>query len=96
MKEMDFEQSFFDLVNGYCNANKINDIVRYSTLLINYVMSRIHDTHCEILNNKLYICSVGNTSLSTDIISELLDIKASNIDDSQYMNGIWSIHLHRR
>ena len=96
MKEMYFEESFFDLVNGYCNADRINDIVRYSTLLINYVMSRINDIHCEILNNRLYICSVGNTSLSTDIISELLDIKAGNIDDSQYMDGIWSIHLYKR
>lgn len=96
MKEMKFEQSFFDLVNGYCSAEKINDIVQYSTLLITYVMSRINDVHCEIINNKLYICSVGNASLTTSIISDLLEIKANNIDDSKSMDGIWSIHLYRR
>jgi hypothetical protein len=96
MKEMKFEQSFFDLVNGYCSAEKINDIVQYSTLLITYVMSRINDVHCEITNNKLYICTIGNASISTSIISELLGIKATNIDDSQSMDGVWSIHLHRR
>ena len=96
MKEMNFEQSFFDLVNGYCSAEKINDIVQYSTLLITYVMSHINDVHCEIINNKLYICSVGNASLTTSIIGELLNIKAKNIDDSKSLEGVWSIHLYRR
>lgn len=90
------EKSFFDLVNDYVNAKKIGEIISTSEILIHYVLSRINDVKCQIHNNKLYICTIGNASISTSIISELLDIKATNIDDSQSMDGIWSIHLHKR
>lgn len=90
------EKSFFDMVNDYVRAKKIGEIVTASNLLIHYVLSHIDDVKCEIYHNKLYICSVNNTSISTSIISKLLNIKASNIDDSKSVDGIWSIHLYKR
>ena len=91
-----FEKSFFDCVNDYCNAEKIKDISIASKSLINYVNKRMPFVQCYIENGKLWIKPVDNASCSTSIISSLMNIKANNIDDSQWTNGIWSIHLYRR
>ena len=90
------EKSFFDLVNDYVSAEKIGEVVATSKMLIFYVLSRINDVKCQIYNGKLYICTIGNASISTSIISELLDIKPNNINDSRSQDGIWCIHLQRR
>lgn len=92
-------KTFFDLVNDYVSAEKIDEIVFASEELIEYAKSHLStedDILCQIYNNKLYICPKGNASLSTSIISELLGIKANNIDDSRSHEDIYSIHLKRR
>ena len=90
------EKSFFDCVNDYVDAEKIGDVIQASTLLICYVKERINDVDCYIEDNKLWIKPLDNKSISTSIISELLDIKAINIDDSRQGNFAWCIPLERR
>lgn len=90
------ERSFFDLVNDYCDAKKIGEIVQASKMLISYVTNHIKNIDCYISDGRLWIKSIGNASCSTSILSYVLDINAKNIDDSLSLDNIWSIHLHRR
>lgn len=90
------ERSFFDLVNNYCDAKKIGDVLTSCGALINYVQTRISDIDCDICDGRLWIKSKNNKSLTTDLISQLLEIDIMNIDDMQSIDGIWSIHLYRR
>ena len=90
------KKSFFDMVNDYVSAKKIGEIVTASNMLIYYVQSKISDVDVEIQDNKLYIKAKDNVSLSTSIISELLGIKANNIDDMYDFNNVWNIHLYKR
>lgn len=90
------KKSFFDYVNDYADAEKIGDVIQASTLLICYVKEHINDVDCYIEDNKLWIKPLDNKSLSTSIISELLGIKAINIDDSQQKDLAWCIPLGRR
>lgn len=90
------ERSFFDLINDYCDATKIGDVLTSCSLLIHYVKNHISDVECDIYDGQLFIKPIDNTSLSTSIISELLGIKASNIDDKEAFKNLWSIHLTKR
>jgi len=90
------ERTFFDLVNLYTEAKKIGEVVSACNLLINYVQTRISDIDCNISDGRLWIKKKNNVSLSTSIIAQLLNIDSSNIDDSSWDQGIWSIHLYRR
>ena len=90
------EKSFFDLVNDYCDAEKIGDVLTSCTLLIHYVQNRIKNVECDSCDGRLWIKPIGNASCSTSILSYALDIDAKNIDDSQWESKIWSIHLYRR
>lgn len=95
--KVDFpEKSFFDLVNDYVSAKKIGEVVIASKMLISYVLSRIDDVKCQIYNGKLCISAINNASISTSIISKLLNIEANNIDDSKSNDGVWSIYMQKR
>ncbi|MBR3208737.1 MAG: hypothetical protein IKF82_00555 [Bacilli bacterium] len=95
-KEIVYQKSFFDMVNDYCDAEKIKDIISSCELLITYVIDRIPNVDCYIQFDKLWIKRKNNKSLSTDLISQLLNLDIKNIDDSRSIDGIWSIHLYRR
>ena len=90
------KKTFFDYVNEYCRAKKIGDIVQICSLLIGFVHNRIKNVECKIHNGRLWIKPINNASCSTSIISEALNIKSSNVDDSMKDEGIWSIHLYKR
>ena len=90
------KKSFFDLVNDYCDAKKIGEIVQASEMLISYVTSHIKNVECSIYDGRLWIKSIGNASCSASILSYALDINAKNKDDGLSLDNIWSIHLHRR
>ena len=90
------EKSFFVLVNDYCDAKKIGEIVQASKVLISYVTNHIKNIDCYISDGRLWIKPIGNASCSASILSYALDINAKNIDDSLSLDNIWSIHLHRR
>lgn len=90
------KKSFFDLVNDYCDATKIGEIVQATEMLISYVTDHIKNIDCYISDGRLWIKPFGNVSCSTSILSYALDIDAKNIDDTQSLDSIWSIHLYRR
>jgi len=90
------EKSFFDYVNDYANAKKIGDVVQASSLLLYYVKDHISGVDAYISHNRLYIKQKDDTSLSTSIIADLLDIKAKDIDDRNTFELEWSILLNRR
>lgn len=90
------KKNFFDYVNEYCRAEKIGDIVQICSLLISFVQDRIKNVECKIHSGRLWIEPIDNSSCSTSIISEALNIKSSNIDDSLQDDRVWSIHLYKR
>lgn len=90
------KKSFFDLVNDYCDAKKIGEIVQTTEMLISYVTSHIKNVECSIHSGRLWIKPIGNASCSASILSHALNIDAKNIDNTQFLDRIWSIHLYRR
>ena len=90
------DQSFFDYVNNYAKAKKVGEVVQSCALLIYYVQRRLPYAQCDIHNDRLWIKRKDNSSCSTSIISNALQIKASNIDDKDWEEGVWSIQLYKR
>ena len=87
------QPSFWEYVQELKIIDTIEDIMYTYKPLLRFVSEKLPDTEVWIKNNKLYIKQKNNISLSSDIISRLLNINIRHINDKYWKDGIYSIIL---
>lgn len=87
------QPSFWEYVQELKTIDTIEDIMYTYKPLLRFVSEKLPDTEVWIKNNKLYIKQKNNISLSSDIISQLLNINIRYINDKYWKDGIYSIIL---
>lgn len=87
------QPSFWEYVQELKTIDTIEDIMYTYKPLLRFVNEKLPDTEVWIKNNKLYIKQKNNISLSSDIISQLLNINTRHINDRYWKDGVYSIIL---
>lgn len=87
------QPSFWKYVQEFKTIDTIEDIMYTYKPLLRFVTEKLPNTAVWIKNNKLYIKQKNNISLSSDIISQLLNINTRHINDKYWKDGVYSIIL---
>ena len=90
------EFTLWDKINDLYEAKTIEEYVESSERVVSHITEKLGDVECDIDDSNVILEPVGNASLSTSIIAELLDIEAKDIDDRMWEDKVWKIPIIRR